>query len=286
MRFVHSQPAHAALLVLVALVSGLPAAAQTVTMTTSNPSGSSWETGSGWSDGQPAGAGKDYVVNGGFLVRSPAATDPVFAGNSLTLNGTGELRMKHTGTVTIGTLNLGGVLNNGDNGTKSVAGTVNVLNPASVTGDAASGARTTILNSQVTGAAALNVRQATAGTNTITLVLANPANTYTGLITVQDRGLLQFDYDAPAGGPSVDVLTGGKFNLTRDVTFALGSFRTDGTPLAAGTYDFAALSDQGLGNYFNSGPGTLTVVPEPSSAAGIGLLAAGGCALARRARRR
>src|SRR5688500_844929 len=71
---------------------GLCAHAQTITLTTSNAAGTSWETVGAapnftWSDQSAAHAGADYEVGANLLLRSPASGSPTFPGNSLALRG-------------------------------------------------------------------------------------------------------------------------------------------------------------------------------------------------------
>lgn len=78
-----------------------------VTQTASHPGGQTWTNGTYWSDGQPAGAGKSYLVPAGITMRTPDnVSNPSFPGDVLTVKG--MLALKHNGTATFPNLVLDG----------------------------------------------------------------------------------------------------------------------------------------------------------------------------------
>ena len=68
------------------------AEADVVTLLKTQPAGNSWNTASYWSDGKAPSAANDYLVENGYMLRTPdntsAASANTFAGNSLTIRGT------------------------------------------------------------------------------------------------------------------------------------------------------------------------------------------------------
>jgi hypothetical protein len=93
--------------------------------------------------------------------------------------------------------------------------------------------------------------------------------TTTGSLTLADNG----------GNASSIIVT-----LDQDITVGLLSIA--GTTLAAGEYDYADLVNEGFGDYFTNGIGSITVstIPEPSTYAA--LLGLASLAFATRASRR
>jgi hypothetical protein len=122
------------------------ASAVDVMLVSSMPGGSTWTSGTFWSDAQPAHAGADYLAPGTTpppaIVRSPTnGTNDTFPGDSLTIGTGSVMRLKGvTGAlVTFGNLKLnGGTLHNGNNGsagsafTQTVAGAINVLSDSNM----------------------------------------------------------------------------------------------------------------------------------------------------------
>jgi hypothetical protein len=98
------------LFAVLGLVLALAPAAQAAVLLTATDAlyESSFNTAGHWADSSAPSAGKDYVVPSGFKMRTPhsSGADYVFAGDSLTLAGT--IQVKGTGTMTVSDLRLDG----------------------------------------------------------------------------------------------------------------------------------------------------------------------------------
>jgi hypothetical protein len=100
--------------------------------------------------------------------------------------------------------------------------------------------------------------------------------------TVNSGGTLDIQYNY-AGGVSSDLAidTGGLFNLDDGTAHTFQSVTLGGSALAAGVYTYSSLSPTQQAFFTDGalGTGSITVVPEPTSAAlllgGLAMLGAG-----------
>ncbi|MCA9267349.1 MAG: autotransporter-associated beta strand repeat-containing protein, partial [Planctomycetales bacterium] len=101
---------------------------QNVFLTQSDIAGSSsFDTAGNWSNGQAPQAGINYDVGSGQTLRTPNALNPAaFAGDSLNVYTGGTLSLDHTGTATVGVLNLDGGTIAQSSGSKALAGSINL----------------------------------------------------------------------------------------------------------------------------------------------------------------
>jgi hypothetical protein len=281
---------------------------------------SSLVQGARWSNLAAPSAGNDYTS--AFLIRTPTAgstggTSATFAGDSLTLNNGGSLsfRGNNTTVITINafTLNGTGLIENSVNSTQqTLAG--NLTLSSRLTGGfrhAASSGGITVA-STISGAGTLVVTNTTNATYSgVTLTQVN--NTYSGGTSVSANGFLIVAADGALGGGNVTVtnakltlgggtlhnyignsatltfsagLAASAINLNFSGTDTLAAISLDGGSnyLGVGTYSASALNTL-YGSSAFTGAGNLQVVPEPGSAAllGLGLLLV--TALVRRQRR-
>lgn len=309
---------HTAGLLLLSLGMALASSkASTINLTNTDPSGSSsFNTAGNWDNGQAPSAGNDYVTT--YQLRTPAASgNYTFAGDSLTLSGTGSsFAYKGTGTTDVITVNNlivtnGGMVRNltgsviaftlAGNITLNSGGSFFDLNNNSPMKVASTiGGIGTLTISNLVGTAQ--------ATNAISLLTAN---SYQGGTTIKSYAYLDVRADGALGTGNVTV-TGGKLTLELGTTnnyiadsakLILSSGLADGAValnftgsdsvaglslnggssyLSAGIYDATTLN--GLyGTSLFSGNGTITVVPEPQAAS---LLLSAALALALAARRR
>ncbi len=161
-----------------------PNPSQTIYTLGFEASGTDWNTGTNWSDGNPASystfseAGSTYQVSPGTLERTPGSTNAVFPGNLLVLEGdgglidgntsvfatnttTGELRLKQSGNTSVTNLGTvyadggsvsfpdlqlnGGQLDNGTSSKVTINGKMEVLTNSAIYADSgANGANRTI----------------------------------------------------------------------------------------------------------------------------------------------
>ncbi len=141
--------------------------AELVTLIGDNALGQSWETGDDWSDGQPAGPGKDYLIDGDFSMRSPdGAEDDVFPGDSLTVNtarsGKGiGFKASADKTITFNDLQWGGGrLNLASDSDFTLAGGLNVFEgQGGGTQVSGSGDRSLTIASEVSGGSRIKVKK-------------------------------------------------------------------------------------------------------------------------------
>jgi hypothetical protein len=106
-------------------------------------------------------------------------------------------------------------------------------------------------------------------------------------VIVDLYSILNVSYDWVTSGSlalvnNTGVNTAVRMSLTHHHT--VGSLNIAGNPLAAGLYDYTRFANEGFGNYFISGAGSITVIPEPASASLLGLGLS--LAVARRQRRK
>lgn len=279
---------------LAAIFSTASLSAATITQVGANSFGESWLTGADWSDGNPASAGNDYV-NTGFLLRTPTAgSGPfVFAGDSLTINGGGELLVRDENAfavVQIGNLTLDSAVVNVFSGQKNlVATTVTIGAGGARFSTATSNTFVFDTNSTVQGAG--NIGQGGNGNALLWFNTLN-ASTYTGTIvagnalgnTSDGSTRLQFRDGFSSGGGLVlaraDTNDPTRLIFDADITFT--SLQIDGVNFGNGTYNFTDLTAQVSADFFIGNTGTITVVPEPSTFA----LLSGALALLAIARRR
>jgi hypothetical protein len=229
--------------------------------------GETWETGELWSDGLPAGPGKDYVNNGlRWVTRTPVGS-MTFPGNSLTIsNGArialrtnpGEVLTIHNLIVEAGCRVLRGTPRRA-----SLAGNIKLIGKGSVTFDAQTDERVTTISALLTAEPSLQSivldviqERPTSAVNTAGFIFTNPANTFTGLWDVQagmlkgqglgkasflvdNFGFLDFDSDYVNPEGSLTIIGGGKLLIDQNLTFR--SVTITRTLLAPGEYTGAYL---------------------------------------------
>ncbi|WPJ97278.1 PEP-CTERM sorting domain-containing protein [Coraliomargarita algicola] len=254
-----------------------------VTMVGSNSFGESWLTGGDWSDGNAATSGNDYTVGSAFTVRTVQAPSTTFQGDSLTVEGI----LSHKAvSSTIGNLILsGGTVSNQGYGSANVTMTLNggitLTSATTSTFEAGPQAgRNLVFASAISGEGNIDITSLVAG-NSVTL--SNASNSFTGTITVQSGGLLDFDY-AHDTAASLSIVSGGLLNLDENLSFS--GLNLLGDTIGAGTYsvaDFTAL-DANYTALFNDGGGMISVIPEPSAFALVGGACVFGLVVMRRRR--
>jgi fibronectin-binding autotransporter adhesin len=175
--------------------------AATVTLTATDAAGSnSFNLPGHWSDGNAPSAASDYLVSGGFALRTPASatigtTSIAFLGNSLTLgNGTttGQLTDKNTSAFNITTINNftmndGIIQNGGDNAgtawTDIITGNGITVGTGGATFDSGTAGRSIILLDSVGGVG--NVIVTSTGS-----IQYYASNSYAGTTTVNTGSTL------------------------------------------------------------------------------------------------
>lgn len=281
----HSKSKFSLTLSVLALLSYQLVDAADVTMIGSNTFGQSWLTTSDWSDGLVPAGGNDYTVGSAFTVRTPQANNPAdFAGDSLTIEG--NFFLKHSGSVTIDNLILSGatVSNQGfgsSNVNMTLGGNISLVSATTSTIEGGSNVdRDITLASLISGDGNLDIVSLSDSGSSV--FLTNASNSFTGLVTVQDTGVLDFDYDHNTTA-SLSIASGGLLNLDQVLTFS--SLDLLGNAIGAGTYDvsdFTAL-DSNYTALFVDGGGSITVIPEPSAFAMFsGIVGVGLCLVKRR----
>jgi len=244
------------------LFSATSVQAATVTLIDDNALGQSWETGSDWSDGQPAGSGKEYLIDGNFSMRSPEdGDDDHFPGDSLTVNtpefdkGIG-FKGSADKTVTFDDLRWGGGrLNLGNNVTFTLAGRLNIFDGqrGGILINAI-GERNLTIASEVVGRGRIEVNL---DNQSGTLKLTNAASTWNGQLLITS-GTVDLDYTHQQP-ESILTANGGTFILDAGThVFGQGS-TLGGNTLAAGTYTAAQLNSLGFGGTTFSGEGSLRI---------------------------
>ena len=296
--------------VIVSLAASATAAV--ITQDSADSSGdnqSSLVEGARWSNLAAPSAGNVYTST--RLIRTPTAgstggASATFAGDSLTLNNGGQLsfRGNNTTVITINAFTLNGTafIENSINSTQqTLSGSLTL--GSTLTGGfkhlSSSGGIT--VASTIAGAGTLLVTNSTNATYAgVTLTHAN--NTYSGGTSVSANGFLNVAADGALGGGNVTVtnakltlgggtvhnyignsatltfstgLAASAINLNFSGTDALAGISLDGGTnyLGIGTYSATDLNTL-YGSSAFTGSGNLQIVPEPGSAAllGLGLL--------------
>jgi parallel beta-helix repeat protein len=240
-----------------------PVFAAPVSLIRNNSLGNSWETGADWSDGQPAGPGKEYRVDDVFSLRTPEDGDPdVFPGDSLTFDtatrNNGIAFKGSDKTITIADLRWGGGrLNLGNNATFTLAGALEVFDGSQggllINGQAN---RSLTIDSLVSGSGRIEIRL---DNGSGVCRLTNPGNTWNGELWLVS-GTLDLDY-AHVQGSSILTADGGTFVLDAGThEFGPGS-TVGGQPLALGTYSALQLNSLSAGGTTFSGPGAIRIGP-------------------------
>lgn len=267
-----------------------------------------------WDSAAAPVAGNDYVVGDGTRLRTPAdGGSYTFAGDSLTINNTtayGDgFMFKGTGsagTITVGNLIMDGGLLSHANGTGDIFNLAGSMTVAS--GGARLYAKQGPVNiySDISGSGIITI-DAPDSDSLCKLWLYSSANTFTGDIVNNGRlGLVDdanLNFVIGASGVNNSVSGAAQFHTTYDGDFVFdlsGAGTTIGdswdviTTAAASTYygatfTVAGFADQGDGTWyldngsaeysFDTGTGTLSVIPEPATlgligVAGVGMLAA------------
>lgn len=281
---------------LLAISAGsLPAAA--VLQQSSNTSGQSWATPATWSNNEAAGTGNDYFTNG-YILRTPdsPAGSVSFPGDSLTVNAgtggaTGALNLK-AGTTSITNLSIGsGNILNGNASSGNLPATINITNlnilaaatvttPAGIRGSN-SGNDMTINVTNLAGSGYLSIGVGASTTRDYSLGIVN-ASTFTGTINLS-RGNLTLSEALSLSSDAVFTMNTTNTSLSLSNNLSVWSF-SFGTALPQGDYTSAQLNTH-YGTSVFSGPGLLSVVPEPASGT-LFLFAASTFILMSRAKRR
>ena len=282
-----------------------------INQTTNAAAGANWNTASIWGGTAPT-SGNHYFTTSGLIAASSTSLNnisvtgrirddgKVFGGDLLTINAGTELLLKGTGTYT----STGNVVLNGGmirlspdaSTTTTLAGTLHVA-AESYVGVVRLTDTSLDFTSTITGSSVLHIAAATGNTGTanpvLTVSFSGDLSGFTGTLDLGGGSfgtnrvaVLDFnqDYFLPATSLSMGASgTDDILNLDQDVTFE--SFTFGVTGLGAGTYDAATLNSLfGNGSQF-TGLGSLTVIPEPSSAVALfGVLALGAVAIRRHRR--
>lgn len=266
-----------------------------------------WNNATVWGGSAPT-AGNNYFTTSGLITAGSTSLNnisvtgrirdsgTVFGGDQLTINAGTELLLKGSGTYT----SSGNVVLNGGmirlspdlSTTTTFAGTLHVADESYV-GVVRLSDTLLDFSSTITGSSVLHIAAATGhGTNTanpvLTIVFSGDLSGFTGTFSLGGGSfgvnrVAVLDFNQNYNLPSTSFIMGAAgtndiLNLDQSLTF--GSFSFGATALGAGTYDATALNTLfGNGSQF-TGLGTLTVIPEPGSYAGVfgvgGLLAAFG----------
>lgn len=295
-----------ATLAAIACSAGLSASATEITMTGSNGSGTSgFNSGTNWPGNLAPTAGNDYST-GNNTLRTPngSTAEFIFAGDSLTVSGSGRLLYKggNGGTIIINDFRLvnGGAFEqgggSGDGIAMTLGGTITLGGTGGVirTGAGNASGRTTVVEADITGSGRLTLLNHEAGSGGLAVTYLQGLNTYTGGTTIGDgdtshKFRLVVQSNLGAGG-DVSVLDGAQLqfdihnalgtdqNLILSETLADGSINLNftGTNKIGGLSFDGGLTFSSIGTYgaigsgatfeyaVFSGGGTLTVVPEPA----------------------
>lgn len=274
----------------IATVTVSAAQAALVTQDTTNNTNDSWSQAATWDNNNPASVGNDYVTPSGFVLRSPAYYGPgtAFPGDSLTIYGALGLTPSSTGSLTFSDLtidggNLGIYTASND---RPIYGNITLANDVRFSN---SSGRSLYFEAAIGGSGTTSI------VNGGRTILVNPANTYGGTWIISDGQLvtsggtlgdgasmaiagantsdyIELDYDWVTNGTL--TVTGGLFYLSHDHT--VSSFVVGSTVFGPGVYTHADLDSAGFGSLFTDDGGSITVVPEPATAA---LFALGGITL-------
>ena len=274
------------------------AKSQAITLIDANTADEDWTTGTDWEDGSAPSPEADYDVDGAIagVLRSPASTDPSFAGRSLSITGpSARLVLEHGGVATVNGLALNNAvivsrLNHSLGGDAlSISGENGILIENSANLE---------IRSPLTGTGSIEVLGTDNGDGTFSggIVLTGAASNHNvdwilngaglravtpgsignGNITLL-QGRLDFDYHASLPGTTLGI-QGEGFHLTLDQQWVLGALvvLVDGEvtfELPAGTYTTDSLiNDVGFTTEMVSGEGSLTIAGAGSDSDGDGLL--------------
>lgn len=275
----------------VALTVGVnPASSAPITQTVdqSGDSSSNWTAAIWGTPAAAATAGHDYLTSSGFVVRtSNSGSNSTFAGDSLTIEGTGQLRAKRPSTANF-------ILTGG--GELQAAGSSAEIRGTLLVPDADSGTLYATSSYDLPVAAAISGSGTLNTTGLAGVVISNASNTFSGTWTVSggtltgsaagalgaadfvvnDQGILDIQYSYLGGtGSDLAINTGGLFNLDDATAHVFQSVTLGSDSLAPGTYLYSTLTPAQQA-YFTPGilgTGSITVVPEPGT---MGLLLLGG----------
>lgn len=239
-----------------------------------------WNKATIWSGSAEPTSGNTYINPASMVLRTPEASDPVFAGDSLTVRGTLALKSpgNNSRTKTANVILDGGAISNYTSGggrTQTLAGTLQVIATSTISGGGSGEIRNNQFSALVSGSANLNLSSSTAGSVNI---FTNASNTFSGTWNLQS-GILRFTNSGAVGtgliamsGGTLEIqsswtgsslsLTGGSVALA-DYQWTVQSLSVGSTSLGQGTYDIAALNGIG-GVTFTGAAGTITVIPEAS----------------------
>lgn len=312
-------------LTLAALFSGLgvTANAATVTMTAGDGFGaSSFNSAGSWSPSAAPSSGNDYF-NGGFLLRTPNATNAsfAFAGDSLTITGAGNfavanneaLMWKGNGTgavITVSNLIVnGGQIRHGDGTNNSFTLAGNISIGASGAGIATQGGM--FITAPISGSSTITVMDNGSGEAGRTVFFQSPDSTFSGNLvlnaarsraTFNNGGVFNFSIGANGVNNSISnagVLTlDGLFKINADSadlnpgnTWSLitGTAATYGSNFAVDGFTASGSTWTNASNTlaFDTTTGVVTAlaaIPEPSSFAALAGLAVLGLGASRRRR--
>jgi hypothetical protein len=337
-------PRIACMAVSISLAATASLNAANFTLSIQQAAGAKW-TDAIWNPGPAVPtAGNTYEVLVGARLRSPNGDVAAggtgadgqtftFPGDSLQLNGTGfnttngsgELRLKQNFNNVVfafpgvggnaGLILNGGIINNGDERTFTLSGSIRTMfsttssiNPGGGAVTDISAARAFVFNATLVGSGGLSLdfaHDTTTGGAVVPALLINSSNSaFTGnwtvnsgwlkaaglnalgfgnisLTSTQGASTLDLDYDLSNPTGSL-TLAGGTSKLILDQNLTFGAVTINGVALSPGLHPFAELDASFDSNIVNGGNGSITVVPEPSA---IGLLCAGAAVLIRRRRK-
>lgn len=239
-----------------------------------------WNVASVWDNSLAPSSGNSYINAAGMVLRTPEASNTVFAGDSLTIRGI--LALKSPGansrTKSASVILDGGTISNytaGNNLTQTLAGTMEVIATSTIGAGGGGENRHNQFSALVSGSAGIDLTSANA---TSANIFTNASNTFSGLWNLQS-GILRFTTGGAVGsglismsGGTLEIqsswtgrslsLTGGSVALA-DYQWAVQSLTIGATTFEEGTYDLTALNAVG-GVTFTGGAGTITVIPEAS----------------------
>ncbi len=236
------------------------------------------------------------LQSGGVIVNATGSSSQTLAGSSLNVVGTGFIKSTGT-TASTGNnrnINVDSLISGGSGATlhflrqgtftvtniaNDFAGTWKVGGSATVAG--IDGGPGTVSNNSTTISTLSAINGDVSGVNSSLGVNAS--------VVLDHWSRFNVGFDWSTTGSLTLKNNDGATNaviMKLDHNFSVGSLSVAGSsPLAAGTYDYSDLFAAGFGDYFTDDGGTITVVPEPSTAALVagGLVA--GVILLRRRRR-
>lgn len=240
-------------------------------------------------------SGNDYVVDGDDSSSSLRANTTSFAGDSLTVQDGGSLRINGGATRTVNLIyNSNGATDQlVDNNDAGLGGTLNVIGTGATFNLGNTSGFT--ISSAMSGSG--NLRFRATNNNTPSFDFSGNATAgFSGILTVGQTsnnraGIdVSFAYAISSPGFTLSLIDGtaptdnnAQLNLDRTLAFqdvfigGTSDFNTtedgtsDGTAIADGIYSWADLDTLGFGDYFIDNGGTLIVgVPEPSTVALLG----------------